>query len=113
MLPNYTGVDPKQWGVPIYERGFDSLLDPPPYTENLPKIIENNFKVSRKVGFNSVSVIFVFALFWIFCESAISQTRPLSRTVLLFSKQATHPQTNIFRKSRPHMWPQPNPLGRK
>ena len=94
-------------------RGFDSLLDPPPCTENLPKILENNFKISRKVGLNSVSVIFVFALFLIFCESAISQTRPRSRSVLLFSKQVPRPQTNIFSKSRPHMWPQPNPLGRK
>ena len=97
-------------------RGFDGLLDPPPCTENPRKKSENNFKLSRKVGLNSVSVIFHLALFWILCESAISQTRPRSQSVLLlllFSKQVARPKTSIFRKSRPHMWPQPNPPGRK
>ena len=58
------------------ERGFGSLLDPPPYKENLPKIAENNSHTSPKVGLNSVSVIFHFALFWIFCESVIFQNAP-------------------------------------
>ena len=77
-------------------RGFDGLLDPPPCTENPRKNSENNFKLSRKVGFNSVSVIFHLALFWILRESEISQTRPRLRSVFLFSKQVPRPQTNIF-----------------
>ena len=42
-------------------------------SENLPETSKDNSKINGKVSLNSVSVIFHFALFWIFCESVIFQ----------------------------------------
>ena len=58
------------------ERGFGSPLDPPPYKENLAKNTESNVKTGWKVGSNSVSIIFHFALFWIFLKGDIFQNDP-------------------------------------
>ena len=66
----------KQGAGSYIERGFGSLLDPAPFRENLSEITENQFKISRKVGLKPVSVIFQFALFWIFFKSDISQNDP-------------------------------------
>ena len=84
----------------IYERGFDSLLDPPPYTENLPKIIENNDKNQSQSRFKFRQRHFRLRTFLDFLRKChFPNPTPFTNSIIIFETSTPSPNQHFFKKS--------------